>query len=66
MNPFDALKIEFGALAEIAPLLKIRETAVYAWKARNQIPLKHIKKLEELSQGRLTPQILRPDLFKDK
>jgi len=66
MNPFDALAIEFGALTNLAPLLRVRNSAIYAWKARGRIPIKHLKKLEELSQGRLKAEMLRPDLFGEK
>jgi len=63
MKPFDALRVEFGVLANLAPLLGVRENAVYQWAKRGQIPIKHVRKLEELSEGRLTAKILRPDLF---
>jgi DNA-binding transcriptional regulator YdaS (Cro superfamily) len=44
-------------------LLGIRETAIYQWKSRTNIPIKHIRKIEELSQGRITREMLRPDIF---
>ena len=62
MDIFNELKAEFGSLYKLAMLLEVRETAVYQWKKRG-IPIKHIRKLEELSEGRLTAKILRPDLF---
>ena len=64
MNEFDLLKAEFGTLQKLAKLMGVRETAVYNWKARGQIPIKNLKKLREVSQGRLTNEMLRPDLFK--
>jgi DNA-binding transcriptional regulator YdaS (Cro superfamily) len=63
MSPFDALKIEFGTLTQLASLLRMKETALYQWTKRGQIPIKHVKKIEQLSQGRLTAEMLRPDLF---
>jgi DNA-binding transcriptional regulator YdaS (Cro superfamily) len=66
MNPFDALKIEFGTLTQLASLLHMKETALYQWVKRGQIPIKHVKKIEMLSQGRLTAEVLRPDLFGDE
>jgi len=63
MSPFEALKYEFGTLSQLASLLRMKETALYQWVKRGQIPIKHVKKIEDLSQGRLTAQILRPDLF---
>ena len=65
MNPITALQIEFGVLSDLAQKLGIRESAVYAWKARNTIPKKHIRSIEKLSEGRLTREMLRPDLFKE-
>lgn len=63
MKPFEALAYEFGSLASIASKLGVRESAIYAWKARNRVPLKHIRTLVDLSEGRLTKEILRPDIF---
>jgi DNA-binding transcriptional regulator YdaS (Cro superfamily) len=63
MSPFDALKIEFGTLTQLASLLRMKETALYQWVKRGQIPIKHVKRIEQLSQGRLTAEMLRPDLF---
>jgi DNA-binding transcriptional regulator YdaS (Cro superfamily) len=58
------LQIEFGTLDELSKLLGVKNTAVYNWIAREQIPIKHLKKLNTLSEGRLTKEMLRPDLFK--
>ena len=58
------LQAEFGTLDELSKMLGVRNTAVYNWMARGQIPLKHLRKLNDLSKGRLTKEILRPDLFK--
>ncbi len=62
MDIFNELKAEFGSLYKLAMLLEVRETAVYQWKKRG-IPIKHIRKIEELSEKRVTRQMLRPDLF---
>jgi hypothetical protein len=64
MDQFDLLQAEFGTLQKLAKLMGIRATAVYNWKARGNIPIKNLKKLRELSEGRLTNELLRPDLFK--
>jgi DNA-binding transcriptional regulator YdaS (Cro superfamily) len=63
MDIFYQLKVEFGTLYKLAMLLIIRETAIYQWKSRTNIPIKHIRKIEELSQGRITREMLRPDIF---
>ena len=57
------LQAEFGTLDELSKLLGVKNTAVYNWIARQQIPIRHIKKLNVLSEGRLTKEMLRPDLF---
>ena len=62
MDIFNELKAEFGSLYKLAMLLEVRETAVYQWKKRG-IPIKHIRKIEELSEKRVTRQMLRHDLF---
>ena len=63
MQIYLELKTEFGSLYRLAQLLGLRETAIYQWKARTNIPIKHIRKIEELSQGRITREMLRPDIF---
>ena len=64
MDIYTELKLEFGSLYRLAMLLGIRETAIYQWKARCKgIPIKHLRKIVELSEGRLTREMLRPDLF---
>jgi len=64
MDIYTELKLEFGSLYRLAMLLGIRETAIYQWKARCKgIPIKHLRKIVELSEGRLTKEMLRPDLF---
>jgi DNA-binding transcriptional regulator YdaS (Cro superfamily) len=64
MNQFDMLSVEFGTLYKLAKLVGVEPQAVYNWKSRGQIPIKQLKKIKELSQGRLTIEMLRPDLFK--
>ena len=59
------LQAEFGTLDELSKHLGVRNTAIYNWMARGQIPIKHLRKLNNLSQGRLTKEMLRPDLFGD-
>ncbi|CAB4166790.1 Putative bacterial antitoxin YdaS [uncultured Caudovirales phage] len=65
MDIFTLLKLEFGTLYRLSNLLGIRETAVYQWKSRNGVPLKHIRSIVALSEGRITKELLRPDIFKD-
>lgn len=61
---FDTLTVEFGSLKNLAEKMGVTYNCVYQWKARNkQIPLKNIGVIEELSQGRITRQMMRPDKF---
>ena len=53
----------FGILGELSKLLGVRNTAVYNWLSREQIPIRHLKKISVLSEGRITKEMLRPDLF---
>ena len=63
MHPMDLLKIEFRTLEALASKLEIPPNTVYQWNKTN-IPFKWIKDIEELSEYRLTREMLRPDLFK--
>ena len=62
MKPIDLLKIEFGSLKQLAELLKLRPNTVTLW-GQTCIPFKYIRDIEKLSEGRLTREMLRPDLF---
>jgi hypothetical protein len=63
MSPMDMLRIEFRTLEALASKLEIPANTVYQWNKTN-IPFKWIKDIEELSEHRLTREMLRPDLFK--
>ena len=63
MNPMDLLKIEFGSLKDLADKLNLRPNTVYLWGQTN-VPFKYLKQIEELSEHKLTREMLRPDLFK--
>ena len=63
MNPMDLLKYEFGSLKDLADKLEIKPNTVYLW-GQTKIPVGYLKQISELTEGRLTKEILRPDLFK--
>ena len=63
MNPMDLLKIEFGSLVNLAEQLGIKPNTIYLWGQTN-VPFKYLKKIEELSNHKLTREQLRPDLYK--
>jgi len=63
MKPMDLLKYEFGSLKDLADALEIKANTVYLWGQSN-IPFKYLKQIEQITEGRLTKEMLRPDLFK--
>jgi hypothetical protein len=63
MNPMDLLKIEFGSLKDLADKLNLRPNTIYLW-GQTHVPFKYLKQIEELSEHKLTREMLRPDLFK--
>jgi DNA-binding transcriptional regulator YdaS (Cro superfamily) len=61
---FELLTVEFGTLKSLAEKMGVTYNCVYMWKARGrQIPLKNLAKIEQLSDGRITRQMMRPDKF---
>lgn len=53
-----------GSQRRIAEYLGVSQQAVSYWIRRNYpIPARHLKKLIQLSEGRLKLSDLRPDLF---
>jgi hypothetical protein len=64
MHQLNLLKAEFGSIKYLAEQLEIRPSAVYNWGDRGNVPIRHLKRIYELSEGRLTKELLRPDLFK--
>lgn len=60
---FEMLKAEFGSLYRLCQILGLTTNAVYQWRRNNTVPLKYLKKLEELSEGRITRKQMRPDIF---
>jgi DNA-binding transcriptional regulator YdaS (Cro superfamily) len=66
MNNFELLRFEFGTLSQLASKLEITDSAIYMWTKKGIIPVKHLKKIEELSNGKITKEMLRPDLFAKK
>ena len=63
MKPTDLLKIEFGSLKNLAEKLELRPNTVVLW-GQTKIPFKYLRAIEQLSELRLTREMLRPDLFK--
>ena len=62
---YEQLKVEFGSLYRLAKILKVTPNAVYNWKTLKTIPLKHVRTIETMTEGRITRKDLRPDIFGD-
>jgi hypothetical protein len=61
-NNFNKLLIEFKTVKGIAYALSVSESIVYQWKIKG-IPVKYLKDIAHLTDGRLQPYDLRPDLL---
>lgn len=61
---FVQLKSEFKTYQNLAEKLGVKYVSIYAWFMRGgKIPKKHVLKIEELTEGRLTREMIRPDLY---
>ena len=55
---------KYGAGAKLAKLLGVSRSCVYDIKSgRRRVPAKHVKKVVELSNGKVKAEELRPDLY---
>jgi DNA-binding transcriptional regulator YdaS (Cro superfamily) len=61
MNPKQlAEKAGFKTVTALADALKIKAPSLFQWK---KIPAERAAQLEEITNGRVTLKMLRPDLF---
>jgi DNA-binding transcriptional regulator YdaS (Cro superfamily) len=61
---FNLLKSEFKTYQNLAEKLDIKYVSVYAWFMRGgKIPNKYVARIVELTEGRITPEMIRPDLY---
>ena len=64
MNLFlNELKAEYGGAVEVANLMGIQPATFYRWERTKGIPIKYLKKLEEVTNGKFNRYMARPDLF---
>lgn len=63
MKKFSMLEIEIGTCAEIAHALGVGVSIVYLWRRRDVVPVKYLRPIEKITEGRVNPKFLRPDLF---
>jgi DNA-binding transcriptional regulator YdaS (Cro superfamily) len=59
---FNKLLLEFGTTKAIAMDLDVSIQSVYTWAKLDKVPTRYLKKIEELTEGRIKPVDLRPEL----
>jgi DNA-binding transcriptional regulator YdaS (Cro superfamily) len=59
---FNKLLLEFGTRKSIAIDLDVSVQAVYLWAKLDKVPTKYLKRIEEITEGRIKPADLRPEL----
>jgi transcriptional regulator with XRE-family HTH domain len=52
-----------GTMRDLAQELGITTQTIYYWLRGSPVPLKHLKRIEELSRGIFTKEMIRPDIF---
>ena len=60
---FNKLLLEFGTTKAIALDLDVSIQSVYLWAKLDKVPTRYLKKIEELTEGRIKPADLRPELL---
>jgi DNA-binding transcriptional regulator YdaS (Cro superfamily) len=59
---FNKLLLEFGTTKEIAQKLDVSLQSVYLWAKADKVPTRYLKTIESLTEGRIQPKDLRPEL----
>ena len=65
MKNFNYLLIYFGSTKGIAYALNVNPSTVYLWKKTDKVPIRYLKKIEDLTEGKVNTFNLRPDLLAD-
>jgi hypothetical protein len=52
-----------GTIRSLAKALDVTPATFYYWARQGQIPLKHVKRISEVTEGEFPKERLRPDLF---
>ena len=59
---FNKLLLEFGTAKAVAIDLDVSVQSVYMWAKMDRVPTRYLKRIEELTEGRIKPEDLRPEL----
>ena len=62
MNTLDIAIQHFGTQARMARDLGISTQAITNWKFRGRVPVEQALKIESITHGAVTLEVLRPDL----
>lgn len=52
-----------GTIRSLAHALEVTPATLYYWMRHRVVPIKHLKKISELTEGVFSKERVRPDLF---
>ena len=66
MDKVDVRKVieAAGGQSKVASSLGIERQSVWRWVEKNRIPAERCRELEQLTDGAVTAEQMRPDIFK--
>lgn len=53
-----------GSMRDLAKELDVTTQTIYYWLRGSPVPIKYLKRIEELSRGVFSKEMIRPDIFK--
>ena len=53
-----------GTMRGLAKALDVTPATLYYWLREDEVPIKHLKKIADLTDGVFSKERVRPDLFK--
>lgn len=63
MKPLQTAIDHFGSKAALARALGVEPMTVRQWQVRNRVPIERAIEIERVTQGAVTREDLRPDVF---
>jgi DNA-binding transcriptional regulator YdaS (Cro superfamily) len=62
MNLLEKIQLEYGNRTEFSKVIGYTTTSVYRW-IKEGFPVGKLKIIEERTGGKITKELMRPDLF---
>lgn len=62
-DPYKRITKMLGSQSELARLLGLSQQTVNFWFVSRRVPAEHCRRIEALTDGRVTRYQLRPDVF---